>query len=175
MVRRNRECLTHGNLSGRVLVREYVVVQRKPLTSVYPVSSIGRDEVVQTLHRTLVEQSHEGHCLEYRSWVVRLPDDVVVCLAYVSVILPSEVCHSAYRSCLGLHHHHASAGDGLVLFEYLTQGLVCDVLELDVDGGPHVKTVLGDGWLNKDLFRFGVSRMANNLLSEIEQKTVAYF
>ena len=38
-----------------------------------------------------------------------------------------------------------------------------------------VSSVLGKEWLNKDLFRFGVSRMANNLLSEIEQKTVAYF
>lgn len=38
-----------------------------------------------------------------------------------------------------------------------------------------VKTVLGDEWLNKSLFRFGVSRMANNLLSTIEEKTVAFF
>jgi len=38
-----------------------------------------------------------------------------------------------------------------------------------------VSTVLGKDWLNKNLFRFGVSRMANNLLSEVEQKTVAYF
>lgn len=36
-----------------------------------------------------------------------------------------------------------------------------------------VKTILGDEWLNKDLFRFGVSRLANNLLSAIEQKTVS--
>ena len=38
-----------------------------------------------------------------------------------------------------------------------------------------VKTVLGDEWLCKDLFRFGVSRLANALMSAIEQKTVAYF
>lgn len=38
-----------------------------------------------------------------------------------------------------------------------------------------VATVLGKEWLNKDLFRFGVSRMANNLLSEIEQKTINFF
>lgn len=38
-----------------------------------------------------------------------------------------------------------------------------------------VNTVLGKEWLNKDLFRFGVSRLANNLLSAIEQKTVAVF
>ena len=38
-----------------------------------------------------------------------------------------------------------------------------------------VSTLLGKDWLNKDLFRFGVSRLANQLLSAIEQKTVVYF
>ncbi|MBR4757091.1 MAG: deoxyribose-phosphate aldolase, partial [Bacteroidales bacterium] len=38
-----------------------------------------------------------------------------------------------------------------------------------------VKTILGKEWLCKDLFRFGVSRLANSLMSAIEQKTVAYF
>jgi len=38
-----------------------------------------------------------------------------------------------------------------------------------------VSTLLGKEWLNKDLFRFGVSRLANQLLSAVEQKTVAYF
>lgn len=38
-----------------------------------------------------------------------------------------------------------------------------------------VSTVLGPEWLDKKLFRFGVSRMANNLLSTIEEKTVSFF
>jgi len=38
-----------------------------------------------------------------------------------------------------------------------------------------VSTVLGEEWLDKSLFRFGVSRMANNIISEIEHKPVAYF
>ncbi len=38
-----------------------------------------------------------------------------------------------------------------------------------------VKTILGQEWLNKNLFRFGVSRLANSLMSAIEQKTVSYF
>jgi deoxyribose-phosphate aldolase len=38
-----------------------------------------------------------------------------------------------------------------------------------------VSTVLGQEWLNKNLFRFGVSRLANQILSAVEQKTVAYF
>ena len=38
-----------------------------------------------------------------------------------------------------------------------------------------VSTVLGPEWLNKDLFRFGVSRLGNNLMGAIEQTTVSYF
>lgn len=38
-----------------------------------------------------------------------------------------------------------------------------------------VSSVLGKEWLNKSLFRFGVSRVANSILSAVEQKTVSYF
>lgn len=38
-----------------------------------------------------------------------------------------------------------------------------------------VASVLGKEWLDKDLFRFGVSRVANSILSSVEQKTVGYF
>ena len=38
-----------------------------------------------------------------------------------------------------------------------------------------VSTVLGPEWLDKQWFRFGVSRLANQLVSAIEQKTVNYF
>ena len=38
-----------------------------------------------------------------------------------------------------------------------------------------VGSVLGEEWLSKSLFRFGVSSLANKLLSAVEQKTVAYF
>lgn len=38
-----------------------------------------------------------------------------------------------------------------------------------------VKSVLGDGWVDKNLFRFGVSRLANSLMSAIEQKNVIYY
>lgn len=37
------------------------------------------------------------------------------------------------------------------------------------------KSILGNDWINKDLFRFGVSRLANSLMSLIEQNTVVYF
>lgn len=38
-----------------------------------------------------------------------------------------------------------------------------------------VKTVLGDEWICPELFRFGVSRMGNNLLSALEKETVKYY
>ena len=38
-----------------------------------------------------------------------------------------------------------------------------------------VKDILGEEWLNKDLFRFGVSRLGNSLVSAIEGKEVKFF
>ena len=38
-----------------------------------------------------------------------------------------------------------------------------------------VQTVLGKEWLCKDLFRLGVSRLGNSLMSAIEQNTISYF
>ena len=38
-----------------------------------------------------------------------------------------------------------------------------------------VKEILGDEWLNPELFRIGASRLANNLLSDIYQKEIKYF
>lgn len=38
-----------------------------------------------------------------------------------------------------------------------------------------VKEILGNDWLNNTLFRFGASRLANNLLTSIEQKEINYF
>ena len=37
------------------------------------------------------------------------------------------------------------------------------------------KTVLGEEWMNKDLYRFGVSSLANKLLSAVSGTTVTYF
>ena len=38
-----------------------------------------------------------------------------------------------------------------------------------------VKAILGEEWLNNKMFRFGASRLANNLLTSIEGKEVKYF
>ena len=38
-----------------------------------------------------------------------------------------------------------------------------------------VKEILGKEWLNNELFRFGASRLANNLLTSIEEKEIKYF
>lgn len=38
-----------------------------------------------------------------------------------------------------------------------------------------VEIILGKEWLNKDLFRFGVSRVANSILSAVEEKSVNFF
>ncbi|MDD4971451.1 MAG: deoxyribose-phosphate aldolase [Paludibacter sp.] len=38
-----------------------------------------------------------------------------------------------------------------------------------------VKEILGNEWLNNTMFRFGASRLANNLITSIEGKEVKYF
>ena len=38
-----------------------------------------------------------------------------------------------------------------------------------------VSGILGKQWLNKEWFRFGVSRVANSILSAVEMKTVSFF
>jgi deoxyribose-phosphate aldolase len=38
-----------------------------------------------------------------------------------------------------------------------------------------VNEVLGDKWLNNNLFRIGASRLANNLLTSIKGETINYF
>ena len=38
-----------------------------------------------------------------------------------------------------------------------------------------VSSLLGKDWLNKELFRFGGSRVANSLLAAVEQKTISFF
>ena len=37
------------------------------------------------------------------------------------------------------------------------------------------KKVLGEEWLNNDIFRIGASSLANNLLSDIQGKEVSFF
>jgi deoxyribose-phosphate aldolase len=38
-----------------------------------------------------------------------------------------------------------------------------------------VDSVLGEDWLNTHLFRLGASRLANNILSELENQTISYY
>ena len=38
-----------------------------------------------------------------------------------------------------------------------------------------VKEILGESWLNNESFRFGASRLANNLLTSIEGEAIIYF
>ena len=49
------------------------------------------------------------------------------------------------------------------------------VISIDENNFAIVDTILGKEWLNKEYFRLGASRLANNLLGELEQKTVSYY
>ena len=38
-----------------------------------------------------------------------------------------------------------------------------------------LKETLGDDWMNKDLFRFGASRLANDILMQLQKKKSGFY
>ena len=78
---------------------------------------------------------------------------------------------AAYTRCECIAAYHRKTGRKV---GFKPAGGISSVLDA-VSYYTIVSTVLGEEWLDKSLFRFGVSRMANNIISELEQKTVSYF
>lgn len=78
---------------------------------------------------------------------------------------------AAYVMCSCIKAYYAKTG---VKVGFKAAGGVSSAMDA-VGYYSIVSSILGKEWLNKDLFRFGVSRLGNSLVSAIEQKTVAYF
>ncbi len=78
---------------------------------------------------------------------------------------------SAYVMCECIKAFHAKTGRKV---GFKAAGGVSSAMDAVVYYSI-VSSILGKEWLNKDLFRFGVSRLGNSLVSAIEQKTVTYF
>lgn len=78
---------------------------------------------------------------------------------------------AAYVMCSSIKAYYAKTG---VKVGFKAAGGVSSAMDA-VGYYSIVSSILGKEWLNKDLFRFGVSRLGNSLVSAIEQKTVAYF
>lgn len=78
---------------------------------------------------------------------------------------------AAYVMCEAIAAYHAKTGRKV---GFKPAGGISSAMDA-VSYYSIVSTVLGKEWLDKSLFRLGVSRLANNILSAVEQKTVSYF
>jgi deoxyribose-phosphate aldolase len=84
---------------------------------------------------------------------------------------PAATPMAAYVMCLAIAFHYEETGEKIGFKP--AGGIVTSedaLIYLAI-----VKEVLGDEWLNPQLFRIGASRLANNLLSEIYNKQVMFF
>lgn len=84
---------------------------------------------------------------------------------------PAATTTAAYVMCQLIREFHEKTGKK-VGFK-AAGGIV--TTEEALDYYCIVEAVLGKEWLQKDLFRFGASRLANNILSELLEKPTAAF
>ncbi len=78
---------------------------------------------------------------------------------------------ATYIMCQAIKEWHAKTG---VKVAYKPAGGIVTTQDA-VNHYSIVKQILGEEWLNNKMFRFGASRLANNLLSSIENKDIKYF
>lgn len=84
---------------------------------------------------------------------------------------PAATPMAAYVMCLAIAFHYEQTGQKIGFKP--AGGIVTPddaLIYLSI-----VKEVLGEEWLNPELFRLGASRLANNLLSDIFEKEISYF
>jgi len=84
---------------------------------------------------------------------------------------PAATLTAAFVMCSLIKEYHAKSGNK-VGFK-AAGGIVTP--EEALDYYCIVDEVLGEEWLQKDLFRFGASRLANNILTEILEKPTTAF
>lgn len=78
---------------------------------------------------------------------------------------------ATYIMCQAIKEWHAKTG---VKVAYKPAGGIVTTQDA-VNHYTLVKQILGNDWLNNKMFRFGASRLANNLLTSIEMKDIKYF
>lgn len=78
---------------------------------------------------------------------------------------------ATYIMCQAIKEWHAKTG---VKVAYKPAGGIVTTQDA-VNHYTLVKQILGNDWLNNKMFRFGASRLANNLLTSIEKKDIKYF
>ena len=83
----------------------------------------------------------------------------------------SATLEAAYVMCQAIKEYYEKSG---VKIGFKPAGGISTTQEA-VEYYTIVRTVLGEEWMNNELFRFGASRLANNLLTSIYGTEVKYF
>ena len=84
---------------------------------------------------------------------------------------PAATLEAAYVMCHTIREYYQSTG---VKIGFKPAGGIATTEEA-VKFYTIVNHILGEEWMNKDFFRFGASRLANNLLSDIYGKQIKYY
>ncbi|MDR0830798.1 MAG: deoxyribose-phosphate aldolase [Prevotellaceae bacterium] len=84
---------------------------------------------------------------------------------------PAATLEAAFVMCQTIKEFHQKNG---IKIGFKPAGGVAATKEA-VEFYTVVKEILGEEWLNSNLFRFGASRLANNLLSSIYDKEIKYY
>ena len=84
---------------------------------------------------------------------------------------PSASLDAAYVMCQTIKEYYEKTGERI---GFKPAGGISTTEEA-VQYYTIVRTILGEEWITNDLFRFGASRLANNLLSSITGKEEKYF
>jgi len=84
---------------------------------------------------------------------------------------PAATLEAAYVMCGAIKEYYEKSG---IKIGFKPAGGVATTEEA-VKFYTVVNSVLGEEWMTNKLFRFGASRLANNLLSSIYDKTIKYF
>ena len=87
------------------------------------------------------------------------------------LIEPAATPEAAYIMCRAIKEYYEKTG---IKVGFKPAGGIATTEEA-VKYYTVVKAILGEEWMNSELFRFGASRLANNLLSSIYDKEVKYF
>lgn len=84
---------------------------------------------------------------------------------------PAATLEAAYVMCHAIKEYYEKSG---IRIGFKPAGGISTTKEA-VQYYTIVRTILGEEWINNNLFRFGASRLANNLLSSIKGTEVKYF
>ena len=105
---------------------------------------VGGDCLLQRLHVAVFHQGKEGYCLHHGALLPNLAEDKIFTLpeGCLGRCTTGEIHHCADGAGLGLHDDADAGADFVVTVNLGTEGFIGNVLEIYVEGGSEVISVL---------------------------------